>query len=69
MSKWTNTITMRQLITGPQTSPDGVHWEPSLPEPLWTWRARFASALDVWRGQATAVRQTPSAVLAGEGKP
>jgi len=52
-------MTIKELVTGPHTSPDGKHWEPSLPYPgPWIWRLR--DAWEVLQGRATAVRQTPS---------
>lgn len=53
-------ITVQELMTGPSTSPDGKHWEPSLPLPMWTLPARLRDAWEVFQGRATAVRQTPA---------
>jgi len=53
-------MTMKELMENPcQSSPDGRHWEPSLPEKgcLW-WRIRLSDAWAVWKGEATAIRQT-----------
>ena len=45
------------LESGCQSSPDGKHWEPALPEYAW-WRIRLRDALAVLRGDAVAIRQT-----------
>lgn len=53
-------MTVKELLENPnQSSPDGIHWEPAMPETcyLW-WRIRLRDALAVWRGDAIAVRQT-----------
>lgn len=54
-------LTIRQLMEGPSTSPDGKHWEPSLPYPggPLTWRMR--DAWEVLMGRAQAIIQTPPA--------
>ena len=57
-------LTVRDLIQcDTQSSPDGIHWEPSLPTVLW-WRIRLKDAIAVLRGDAVAVRQTTKADLA-----
>lgn len=53
-------MTVKEFLENPsQSSPDGTHWEPALPEPhrLW-WRIRLRDAWVVWRGHAIAIRQT-----------
>lgn len=45
------------LKSGCQSSPDGKHWEPALPDYVW-WRIRVTDALAVLRGDAVAIRQT-----------
>ena len=58
-------MTMKDLMENPcQSSPDGNHWEPALPEPHFYWRIRLRDAWAVWRGEAVAVRQTTKADLA-----
>lgn len=53
-------ITVRDLITSSNaTSPDGKHWEPSLPLPFWSLRSRLHDAWEVFQGRATAIKQTP----------
>ena len=58
-------ITVKELMNNPtQSSPDGKHWEPALPEPSWVWwRIRLSDAWAVWQGKAIAVRQTIKADL------
>jgi len=52
-------MTMKDLMENPcQSSPDGNHWEPALPESHRLWRIRLRDAWAVWKGKATAVRQT-----------
>lgn len=54
-------MTMKQLLTSTvSSSPDGKHWEPSLPMP---WTPAFRDAWEVLRGRAVAVRQTTKADL------
>lgn len=53
-------ITVKDLMQNQcSSSPDGKHWEPSLPETrrLW-WRIRLRDAWAVWKGDAVAIRQT-----------
>ena len=52
-------MTVKELMESQcQSSPDGKHWEPALPEqPLW-FKNRFRDAWSVWKGEATAIRQT-----------
>lgn len=56
-------IAMRDLLLSgrsAQSSPDGKHWEPSIPVQLdWNW----TDAWEVLRGRAIAVRQTTKADL------
>lgn len=51
-------LTMKELMTGPRSSPDGKHWEPSLPYPAPMIR-NIRDAWEVLNGRAHAVRQTP----------
>lgn len=52
-------MTVKQLMQSScQSSPDGKHWEPALPEPPLWWRARLQDAIAVWKGDAIAIRQT-----------
>jgi hypothetical protein len=64
-------ITVKQLMTNPtQSSPDGKHWEPALPEPSWVWwKIRLSDAWAVWQGKAIAVRQTTNADLGIKEQP
>jgi hypothetical protein len=59
-------MTMKELMENPcQSSPDGFHWEPALPEPdYWWWRLH--DAWTVFKGEATAIRQTNKADLLKE---
>jgi len=51
-------MTMKELVMGPSTSPDGKHWEPALPYPgPFIYRVR--DAWQVLTGKATAIRSTP----------
>jgi len=51
-------ITVKDLMSSEvQSSPDGKHWEPSLPQYTW-WRTRLNDAWAVLIGNATAIRQT-----------
>ncbi len=53
-------MTVKDLMENPcQSSPDGKHWEPALPDlrHLW-WRIRLRDAWAVWKGEAVAIRQT-----------
>jgi hypothetical protein len=55
-------MTVKDLMTsGVQSSPDGEHWEPALPEPDMRLRVRLRDAWAVWKGEATAIRQTTKA--------
>jgi len=59
-------ISLKDLMESPnQSSPDGNHWEPALPETTaWlSWRIRLCDAWAVWKGDALAVRQTTKADL------
>ena len=52
-------ITVKDLMeNSTQSSPDGVHWEPVLPQQFFCWRIRLRDAWAVWKGNAVAVRQT-----------
>lgn len=52
-------MTVKDLMMNPcQSSPDGKHWEPSLPMGSVWWRVRVRDALAVLAGHAVAVRQT-----------
>lgn len=58
-------MTMKELMTnGCQSSPDGKHWEPSLPIPTYLFRERLSDAWEVFCGRATAIRNTTAADLA-----
>ena len=59
-------ITVKDLMTsGAQSSPNGTNWEPCIPTqypPTWRyWRYRLRDAWAVWKGTATAIRQTTKA--------
>lgn len=55
-------MTVKDLMTtGCQSSPDGAHWEPVLPLQAPWWRIRLRDAWAVWKGEATAIRQTTKA--------
>jgi hypothetical protein len=58
-------LTIKDLMQRPvETSPDGKHWEPALPESRYfPFKARLKDAIAVWRGEATAIRQTTKADL------
>lgn len=59
-------MTVKQLMENPcQSSPDGKHWEPAIPEYQW-WRIRLRDAIAVWKGEAVAVRQTTKQDLKGQ---
>lgn len=56
-------MTVKDLMQNQcSSSPDGLHWEPCLPEShrLW-WRIRLRDAWAVWKGDAVAIRQTTKA--------
>jgi hypothetical protein len=56
-------MTVKDLMQNQcSSSPDGLHWEPCLPEAhrLW-WRIRLRDAWAVWKGDAVAIRQTTKA--------
>ena len=48
------------------SSPDGIHWEPALPEPSPWIKERTKDAISVLFGRATAIRQTTKLDLEGE---
>jgi hypothetical protein len=55
-------MTMKDLMeSGCQSSPDGHWWEPALPLQATWWRTRLRDAWAVWKGEATAIRQTTKA--------
>ena len=57
-------LTVKDLMTsGAQSSPDGVHWEPSLPLPLFGWIFCWRDAWEVLNGRALAIRQTEKSDL------
>lgn len=61
-------MTMRELMKSYEEvaiSPDGIHWEPALPEELWTLRRRLRDAWLVFTGRATAIMQTPVTDVSG----
>lgn len=52
-------MTIKELLENPcQSSPDGLHWEPALPLTSRGWCSRLRDAWAVYRGEATAIRQT-----------
>ena len=51
---------------GYMCSPDGIHWEPALPEPSPWIKERTKDAISVLFGRATAIRQTTKLDLEGE---
>lgn len=52
-------MTIKDLMTSEVScSPDGKHWEPALPLQSTYWRIRLRDAWAVWKGEATAIRQT-----------
>lgn len=52
-------MTVKELMQSQaQSSPDGKHWEPALPLQASWLRTRFRDAWAVWKGEATAIRQT-----------
>lgn len=56
-------MTVKDLMENSiQTSPDGEHWEPALPQFVW-WRIRLRDAWAVWKGEAIAIRQTTKSDL------
>jgi hypothetical protein len=57
-------MTVKDLLTAEcQSSADGKHWEPALPQHVW-WRIRLRDAWAVLQGKAVAIRQTTKADLA-----
>lgn len=57
-------MTIKELMESRcQSSPDGKHWEPALPEQASFFKTRFRDAWSVWKGEATAIRQTTKADL------
>ena len=55
-------MTVKDLIENScLSSPDGKHWEPALPLYSFSWHNRLRDALAVWKGEATAIRQTTKA--------
>jgi hypothetical protein len=51
-------ITVKDLMQNQcSSSPDGIHWEPALPEPNYFWW-RLYDAWAVLKGEAVAIRQT-----------
>ena len=62
-------MTMKELLENPNhSSPDGKHWEPALPKCSYGFRNRLRDAWAVWKGQATAIRQTTKADLTKGGE-
>jgi hypothetical protein len=59
-------MTVKDLLTntGVSSSPDGVHWEPAIPLPMFGWRYQWRDAWEVLNGRACAIRQTTKADLA-----
>lgn len=61
-------MTMRDvLMTSASCSPDGLHWEPALPLPMFGWRYLWRDAWEVLNGRAIAVRNTTKADLLSSG--
>ncbi len=62
-------MTVKELLQSPiQSSPDGKHWEPAIPDTRCSWwRSRLRDALAVWMGDAIAVRQTTKDDLSRAG--
>jgi len=62
-------MTMKELMDSPNhSSPNGRYWEPALPLKWIGWRVRLRDAWAVWKGQATAIRQTTKADLTKGGE-
>ncbi len=60
-------LTVKDLMTSDvHSSPDGIHWEPSIPVPMWGWRYNWRDAWAVLNGRAVAVRQTTEADIRGQ---
>jgi len=58
-------MTMKELMENPNhSSPNGKYWEPALPKCSYGFLNRLRDAWAVWKGQATAIRQTTKADLA-----
>jgi hypothetical protein len=53
-------MTVKDLLTsnGAQSSPDGKHWEPAIPLPMFGWRYQWHDAWEVLNGRAHAIRNT-----------
>lgn len=52
-------ITMKELIeSGNQSSPDGIHWEPAIPESSPGLIPRLKDCINILKGKAIAIRQT-----------
>lgn len=57
-------LTVKDLMTsGTQSSPDGKHWEPAIPLPMFGWLFTWRDAWAVLNGRAVAIRQTTKADL------
>lgn len=60
-------LTMRDVMemwrSGPQSSPDGKHWEPAIPCPMFGWRYNWRDAWEVLNARAVALRNTTKADL------
>lgn len=55
-------LTVKDLLTSSvQSSPDGKHWEPAIPLPMFGWRYLWRDAWEVLNGRAVAIRQTTKA--------
>lgn len=62
-------MTVKALLTSNvSSSPDGKHWEPALPMPMFGWRYTWRDAWEVLNSRAVAIRQTTKADLAQEGE-
>ena len=63
-------MTVKDLMTNTvHSSPDGRHWEPSIPLPMFGWRYQWRDAWEVLNGRAVAIRQTTKADLLSRQEP
>ena len=59
-------ITVKQLFeTSCSSSPDGEFWEPCIPNPPLSLKARIFDAISVLTGKSVAIRQTTKQDLCG----
>lgn len=62
--EWTIRSLVQHIKEGPQSSPDGTHWEPARPYGMFTLTSRVRLAWLVFKGEADALRwpgQSPKA--------